>query len=144
MIVAVKKNSQKKQAIKIAATLFLVFFVIGYSIIKYQESTTKHEQEIKLQEELLFQKNLNEQKEKEKNDAERIILIEVEKVVDLVGQEYVDDIKVLKNKIVYVLRPNTNIEAISIRYGAMALIKRSFKEIVVVVDIEHILKSRLK
>ena len=41
------------------------------------------------------------------------------------------------------IKPNTNIDAITIRYRAITLIKKSFKEIVVVVDLEHILKGKL-
>ncbi|NLN13830.1 MAG: hypothetical protein GX169_06455, partial [Arcobacter skirrowii] len=45
---------------------------------------------------------------------------------------------------VYILKPNTNIDAITIRYGSFALVKRSFKEIVVVIDLENILKGKIK
>lgn len=44
------------------------------------------------------------------------------RVVDLIGQNNINDIKIVK--IVYILNPNTNIDAINIRYGAMALIKK--------------------
>ena len=56
-------------------------------------------------------------------------MIEVEKVVDLIGQNNINDIKIVKNKVVYIFKSNTNIDAINIRYGAMALIKKVSKRL---------------
>ena len=47
----------------------------------------------------------------------------------------------IKNKVVFVCEPDTNIDALVVRYGAMALIKKTFDEIVIVVDIDFILKN---
>ncbi len=78
-----------------------------------------------------------------KQEAQREILAEVEKAVNLIGQEYVRDVKLIKNKVVFVCEPDTNIDALVVRYGAMALIKKTFDEIVIVVDIDFILKNKL-
>lgn len=84
-----------------------------------------------------------EEQEKIKQEAQREILAEVEKAVNLIGQEYVRDVKLIKNKVVFVCEPDTNIDALVVRYGAMALIKKTFDEIVIVVDIDFILKNKL-
>jgi len=111
---------------------------------KELELKEQKEREKKEQEEQRLIRLENERKEQEKQNIQRIILIEAEQVVALVGQEYIEDVKIVKNKIVYICKPNTNIEAITIRYGANALVKKSYNEIVVVVDIEYILKGRLR
>jgi len=112
--------------------------------LKELELKEQKEREKKEQEEQRLIRLENERKEQEKQNIQRIILIEAEQVVALVGQEYIEDVKIVKNKIVYICKPNTNIEAITIRYGANALVKKSYNEIVVVVDIEYILKGRLR
>ena len=129
--------------IKTIFIIFLLFGIIYISLlIKEENLLSKEIEKIKEDEKIALQLE-QEKKEKDKLDAQRIILIEVEKVVDLIGQNNINDIKIIKNKIVYVIKPNTNIDAITIRYGAFALTKKSFKEIVVVVDLEHILKGKL-
>lgn len=143
MILAVKKKSKNRNIFKIVL-LIAVFLAAGAIYYKYEEiSALKIELQKEEDEKNLSIKIENEKIQKERQDAERIILIEVEKVVDLIGQENIQDIKIIKNKVVYVCKPNIKIDAITIRYGAMALVKRSFKEIVIVVDLEHILKGRL-
>ncbi|MBL3520350.1 MULTISPECIES: hypothetical protein [Arcobacteraceae] len=144
MIVAVKKRKKNNSILKILSIVLLCFGIVYLIYLNEQKNTIKFELQKAQEEELNLIKIEKEKKEKEQQDAQRIILIEAEKVVDLVGQEYIEDVKIVKNKIVYIFKPNTNIDAITIRYGAMALVKKTFNEIVVVIDIEHILKSRLK
>lgn len=144
MILAIKKKAKTRTLLKLVFVLSIVFTFI-FLIYKNEENKRETARILKIEEEkriALEQEKIR--KEKEKLDIQRIILIEAEKVVALIGQEFVSDLKIVKNKIVYVLKPNTNIDAISIRYGAMALVKKSFDEIVVVVDMEYIVKARLK
>lgn len=144
MILAIKKKAKTRILLKLVFVLSIVFTFI-FLIYKNEENKRETARILKIEEEkriALEQEKIR--KEKEKLDIQRIILIEAEKVVALIGQEFVSDLKIVKNKIVYVLKPNTNIDAISIRYGAMALVKKSFDEIVVVVDMEYIVKARLK
>ncbi|QKF58375.1 hypothetical protein ACNSOO_00980 [Aliarcobacter lanthieri] len=144
MIVAVKKRKKNNSILKLLFIVLLCFGIVYLIYLNEQKNTIKLELQKAQEEELKLVKIEKEKKEKEQQDAQRIILIEAEKVVDLIGQEYIEDVKIVKNKIVYIFKPNTNIDAITIRYGAMALVKRTFNEVVVVIDIEHILKSRLK
>lgn len=142
MIVAVKRNKSQK----ILKIIIVVLLVLGgaYYYNDYIETARINAEKQKLEEE---QKRVikakEEEQEKIKQEAQREILAEVEKAVNLIGQEYVRDVKLIKNKVVFVCEPDTNIDALVVRYGAMALIKKTFDEIVIVVDIDFILKNKL-
>ena len=142
MIVAVKRNKSQK----ILKIIIVVLLVSGgaYYYNDYVETARINAEKQKLEEE---QKGVLKAKEEEqkkiKQEAQREILAEVEKAVNLIGQEYVRDVKLIKNKVVFVCEPDTNIDALVVRYGAMALIKKTFDEIVIVVDIDFILKNKL-
>ena len=142
MIVAVKRNKSQK----ILKIIIVVLLVSGgaYYYNDYIETARINAEKQKLEEE---QKRVikakEEEQEKIKQEAQREILAEVEKAVNLIGQEYVRDVKLIKNKVVFVCEPDTNIDALVVRYGAMALIKKTFDEIVIVVDIDFILKNKL-
>ncbi|MDN5063135.1 hypothetical protein [Aliarcobacter butzleri] len=142
MIVAVKRNKSQK----ILKIIIVVLLVSGgaYYYNHYVETARINAEKQKLEEE---QKRVLKAKEEEqkkiKQEAQREILAEVEKAVNLIGQEYVRDVKLIKNKVVFVCEPDTNIDALVVRYGAMALIKKTFDEIVIVVDIDFILKNKL-
>ena len=142
MIVAVKRNKSQK----ILKIIIVVLWVSGgaYYYNHYVETARINAEKQKLEEE---QKRVLKAKEEEqkkiKQEAQREILAEVEKAVNLIGQEYVRDVKLIKNKVVFVCEPDTNIDALVVRYGAMALIKKTFDEIVIVVDIDFILKNKL-
>lgn len=138
MIVAVKRNNKQKYTI-LALAVFVAFvlFLIFKSV--YQKSEISNENGIKRE---ILQVEANEKS----NDAkilEKAILSEVEKVVDLVGQEHIRTIKIIDNKIVIVCEKDAVLEALFIRYGAMAMVKKTLNETVLAVDINYILKSRL-
>ena len=142
MIVAVKRNKSQK----ILKIIIVVLLVSGgaYYYNDYVETARINAEKQKLEEEQKrVLKAKEEEQEKIKQEAQREILAEVEKAVNLIGQEYVRDVKLIKNKVVFVCEPDTNIDALVVRYGAMALIKKTFDEIVIVVDIDFILKNRL-
>ncbi|MFW3341795.1 hypothetical protein [Aliarcobacter butzleri] len=142
MIVAVKRNKSQK----ILKIIIVVLLVSGgaYYYNNYVETARINAEKLKLEEEQKrILKAKEEEQEKIKQEAQREILAEVEKAVNLIGQEYVRDVKLIKNKVVFVCEPDTNIDALVVRYGAMALIKKTFDEIVIVVDIDFILKNKL-
>ena len=139
MIVAVKRNKNLKLLKIVVVAIFLAagayFF---YS--KYQQN----QEEIKLTKENQEILKLEESKDSEnKLDIEKAILSEVEKAVELVGQKHIRTIKIIDNKIVIVCEANSNLEALFVRYGAMAMVKKTLNETVIAVDINFILKSRL-
>ena len=139
MIVAVKRN--KKQKIVKFISL-LVFGCILGSYYYYTSKTFAEQQQIEL-EGKKAQKLEEEKQEKTKKDIERAILVEVEKAVDLVGQENIKHVKIVENKVVIVCEVNTNLDALLVRYGVMAFVKKTLNEIIIAVDIDFILKSRL-
>ncbi|MCR8710666.1 hypothetical protein [Aliarcobacter butzleri] len=142
MIVAVKRNKSQK----ILKIIIVVLLVSGgaYYYNDYIETARINAEKQKLEEEQKrVLKAKEEEQEKIKQEAQREILAEVEKAVNLIGQEYVRDVKLIKNKVVFVCEPDTNIDALVVRYGAMALVKKTFDEVVIVVDIDFILKNKL-
>ncbi|MDK2040524.1 hypothetical protein [Aliarcobacter butzleri] len=142
MIVAVKRNKSQK----ILKIIIVVLLVSGgaYYYNDYIETARINAEKQKLEEEQKrILKAKEEEQEKIKQEAQREILAEVEKAVNLIGQEYVRDVKLIKNKVVFVCEPDTNIDALVVRYGAMALVKKTFDEVVIVVDIDFILKNKL-
>ncbi|WP_151950251.1 hypothetical protein [Aliarcobacter butzleri] len=142
MIVAVKRNKSQK----ILKIIIVVLLVSGgaYYYNDYVETARISAEKQKLEEEQKrVLKAKEEEQEKIKQEAQREILAEVEKAVNLIGQEYVRDVKLIKNKVVFVCEPDTNIDALVVRYGAMALVKKTFDEVVIVVDIDFILKNKL-
>mgnify|MGYP003495109851 CR=1 FL=1 len=78
-----------------------------------------------------------------KKEIEKAILVEIEKAVDLVGQENIKHVKIIENKVVLVCELDTNLDALMVRYGVMAFVKKTLNEIIIAVDIDFILKSKL-
>ncbi len=135
MIVTVKRNKKQKY-IKYISFIALVLMFVAYYF--HVSEGLKEQESIQLAKKLEKQKNdLN------KKRLEKALFAEIEKVVDLLGQEEVKHVKILKNKLVIICEPNTNLEALKVRYGAMALTKRTPKETIIAVDIKHIVESRL-
>ena len=136
MIVVVVKRNKNLKLLKIAIALA---FTMAIAFFLYNKFQTKQEElkSITEKQEILKEKNEN------KLDIEKAILSEVEKAIELVGQEHIRTVKIIDNKIVIECEPNSNLEALFVRYGAMAIIEKTFNETVIAVDINYILKSRL-
>jgi hypothetical protein len=139
MIVAVKRN-KKQKFVKLLSLVVLVAMFAGYYY--HMNKTYEEQQKVEL-EEKIAKKAEEDKKEKAKKEVEKAIISEVEKAVDLVGQEHIRHVKLIENKIVIVCEPDTNLDALMVRYGVMALIKRTLNEIVIAVDVNFILKSKL-
>ena len=121
----------------IAVIIVGLYFYMNKNFEEQQKKELESKQALKLE------KLQEEKKEKEKKDIEIAILTEVEKAVDLIGQEHIRHVKIIEDKVILVCEPTTNLDALMVRYGAMALIKKTLNEIVIAVDINFILKSRL-
>ncbi|OCL84047.1 hypothetical protein [Arcobacter porcinus] len=144
MIIAIKRKRKTKILIK-KIIFFALFFAIIFIGFNFYEKFNLKQEQIRFDQELEIERNIERERlEKEQLEIHSIILSEAQRVVELIDQKNVEDIKIFKNKVVYILKPNTNISAIEIRYGAHALVKRSFKEMVVVVDLENILKGKIE
>jgi hypothetical protein len=138
MIVAVKTNNKKRNLIKlIAATTVVIMFVSYY----FHMSKEYEMQEVKKKQEKLELKKINEKSEK-KIKTERIIYREVETAVDLIGQRYVQDVKIVQNRALIVVDPQTNLQALKVRYGSMALIKKDLKNTKIAIDLKYLFESK--
>ena len=113
------------------------YFHMNKSFEEQQKKELESKQALKLQEEE------KQKKEKEKKDIETAILTEVEKAVDLIGQEHIRHVKIIEDKVILVCEPTTNLDALMVRYGVMAFVKKTLNEIIIAVDIDFILKSKL-
>lgn len=139
MIVAVKRN-RKQKIIKFVSLAVLVAMFSGYYF--YMSKEFEEQQRIEL-ETKKAQKLEAEKKKKYKKSLEKAILTEIEKAVDLIGQKYIQHVKIIENKVVIICEPKTNLDALKVRYGTMALIKNTLNEIIIAIDVKFIVKSRL-
>lgn len=139
MIVAVKRN-RKQKIIKLLSLVVVVAMFVAYywhMSVQFQEQQ-KAEMEAKKAEKIA-----QETKKKNKKKLETAILSEVEKAVDLIGQENVRHVKIIENKLVMICEPKTNLDALMVRYGTMALIKNTLNEIIIAIDVKYIVESKL-
>lgn len=87
MIVKVRKKSSSSKILKLIIIAGLFFGIVYISLLIKEENLLSIELEKAKEDEKIAIQIEQEKKEKEKLDAQRIILIEVEKVVDLIGQK---------------------------------------------------------
>ncbi|MAD42732.1 MAG: hypothetical protein CL623_10135 [Arcobacter sp.] len=139
MIVAVKRN-KKQKIIKFISLAVLLAMFGGYYLHMSEEFEEK--QRIELETKKAEKLEALERK-KYKKSLEKAILTEIEKAVDLIGQKYIQHVKIIENKVVIICEPKTNLDALKVRYGTMALIKNTLNEIIIAIDVKYIVKSRL-
>ena len=137
MIVTVKR-SKKQKFIKLISLLALVGMFTGYYF--YMEEEFKEKQKRDLEAKKIAKI------EKEKKDMnrylERFIYKEVEKTIDLIGEENIQFVKIIQKKIVIVCDLETNLDALKVRYGTMALIKKTINDIKIAIDLKYIIESK--
>ncbi|RXJ98582.1 hypothetical protein CRU98_09420 [Arcobacter sp. CECT 8986] len=138
MIIAVKRTSKKRLIIKVISIIAVIAMFIAY----YFHMSEKFAQDAK-QEKLTKMQQKEQLVEADKKDKiEKLIYREVESAVDLVGQLNVRNVKIISNKIVIVCDPNTNIDALVVRYGTMALVKRTIEDIKIAIDLRYVVESK--
>lgn len=139
MIVAVKRN-KKQKLIKFLSLVVVILMFAGYYWHMSNEMQKQQEAELQAK-----QAALQEQKAKddEKKKVEGIIVNEVQKAVELIGQENVRHVKIIENRLILICELNTNLEPLMVRYGTMALVKNTLNEIIIAIDVQYILKSKL-
>lgn len=138
MIVAVKRNNKKRNLIKLISALA----VVGLFVYYYNHMSAEYEKKQMIEKQKQLEEiKINEEKEKGKK-LERIIYREIETAVDLLGQRKVIDVKIVSNKALIIVDPDTNLEALKVRYGTAALIKKDLKDIKIALDLKYIIESR--
>ncbi len=138
MIVTVKRSKNKKMRILSFLALAIMFFAYyNYMSEEYGQDPKNMIVEKKID-------SLKLQKSKLAKSLEKIIYKEIESSVDLIGQEYIKQVKVVKNKIIIITEADTNIDAITVRYGSIALVKKSKEDTKVAIDIKDIIDAKYK
>lgn len=137
MIVAVKNSGPKKTLTRVISLIVVIAMFVAY-YFHMSEEFSSNEEVIK-QEEV---QNVEENKAEDAKKIERLIFREVETAVDLVGQEYIQDVKIVKDKILITCDTATNLDPIKVRYGTLALIKNNLNNIKVAIDIRYIVESK--
>ncbi|QDF30118.1 hypothetical protein [Halarcobacter anaerophilus] len=138
MIVAVKTNSKKRALIKLLSIGAVIVMFTAY----YFHMSDEYANQEKLEsQEKLEQLKLEEEKQKSKK-LERIIYREIETAVDLIGQRKVIDVKLISNRVLIVVDPDTNLDALKVRYGSAALIKKGLKDTKIAIDLKYVIESK--
>ncbi|WP_424688331.1 MAG: hypothetical protein ACNI3H_08540 [Halarcobacter ebronensis] len=139
MIVAVKTNNKKRLLIKVASAVAVIVMFIAYYFHMSNEFAMqqKEEQEQKLKAIEIDNKKAMQQK------LERIIYREVETAVDLIGQRNIQDVKIISDRVLILTDVGTNLDALKVRYGSTALIKKDLKNIKIAIDLKYVVESKM-
>lgn len=139
MIVAVKNNGSNNKLKKIISLVVVVAMFVAYYFHMSDEFSPKEE----ISPAQLEMQKKEEEEQTKARDIEKLIFREIETAVDLVGQEYVQDVKLVKDKILITCDTSTNLDPIKVRYGTLALIKNDLNNIKIAIDIKFIIESKL-
>ena len=138
MIVAVKRNGPKRKLIRVISLVAVIAMFTAYYFHMSEEFTQAQEKE---KQKVVKQEQKTESTKKAK-ELERLIFKEIETAVDLIGQEYVQKVKVIKGKVLITCDSSTNLEPLKVRYGSLALIKTTLNDIKVAIDMKYIVESK--
>ncbi len=137
MIVAVK-NNKKRFFIKIASLLAVFLMFVSYYFYMSNEFSNRQIKQEKIK---LKQKKENAKLERDKK-IERIIYREIETAVDLIGQEHILEVKIILDRALIIVEQETNLDALKVRYGSMALIKKDVQDTKIAIDLKYIIESK--
>ena len=99
MIVAVKRN-KKQNLLKILSLLILIIISTTYYFHMKKVNEERQLKELELKQTQKLKKEKEEKEEKEKKQFEKAILTEIEKAIDLIGQENVQNVKIIDDKVI--------------------------------------------
>ncbi len=134
MIVVVKKNNFKKIAMKTISLLVVGGMLTAYYFHMNGKFSLESSEEDKIAQE---EANLPSQ-EKLARKLEKIIYKESENVVAMIGQTNVQKIRIVGKTLFIVCDSDTDIEPLMVRYGALALVKNTNKDIKIAIDLQNI------
>lgn len=139
MVLIVKGKSYKSLIRKTLSIVVLIIMFIYY----YNHMSDKFQNENeKLQNELEIKKELLANKIDTKRKVNRIIYKEAEDCVELLGQNKVQSVKIIKNRLIIVCDWDTDIEPLFVRYGVIALVKSTPENIKIAIELKFIVESR--
>ena len=137
MIVTVKRN-KKQKLLKIISLVVVVGMFTGYYFYMEEEFKQKQKRDLEAKKIAKIAKVKNDKK----RYLEKFIYKEIEKAIDLIGQEHIQFVKIIQKKIVIVCDLETNLDALMVRYGTMALTKKTINDIKIAIDLKYILESK--
>lgn len=138
MIVAVKNSNKKRVFIKALSFIAVIVMFIAYYFHMSEQFAKKQEQEAATKLQMIKQ---NEKVQKSKK-LERIIYREIETAVDLMDQRNINSVRIISNKAIIIVDLATNLNALKVRYGSMALIKKGIKDIKIAIDLKYIIENK--
>lgn len=139
MILIVKGNNYKQWIRKgIAYASLVVMFAWYYNHMsnQFKQNNERLQKELK-EKTAKLQKKYNLSKK-----IERLIYKEAERCVDLIGQDKIQSIEIVKNKLRIICDWDTDIEPIFVRYGVIALVKSTPENIKIAIDLKYIVESK--
>jgi len=139
MILIVKGKNYKKILQKVLAFSSLV---IMFSLYYNHMSNEYKQQSIKLEKELKAKTAQLKKRYNLTKKLEKIIYKEAEKCVDLLGQEKIQSVKIIKDRLVIVCDWDTDMEPLYVRYGVLALVKSTPENIKIAISLKFIVESR--
>jgi hypothetical protein len=135
MIVVVKKPNYKRIGAKLISFAVVAGMFVAYYYHMSDLYTEQQGESSKVAE-------VEDEKTKLAKRLEKIIFKESETIVDLVGQRSVQKIMVKGSRLLLICDVDTDIEPLMIRYGVLALIKHTNKDIKIAIELQHIVESR--
>ncbi len=139
MILIIKEKSNYKPILR--KVLSYGFLIGMFALYYFHMSNQFLESNEKLAKELQKNQELQTSKLEINKRVEKVIYKEAENCVDLIGQEKIQSIKIVKDKLYIVCDWDTDIEPLFIRYGIMALVKSTPENIKIAVDLKFIVEN---
>ncbi len=137
MILVVKGKNYKRLALKAFSYIGLIaMFYIYYNHMsdKFQNTNKDLVKKLDIKGEnkkIILAKRL-----------EKLIFKEAEMVVDLLGQNNIQSIKIIEDKLFIICDYNTDMEPLLVRYGVNAMMKQTANNVKVAIDLKFIVESR--
>jgi len=139
MVLIIKEKHKTKQII--GKVLSYGFLIGMFTLYYFHKSNEFLESNDKLAKELKKNQDLQASKLELNKNVEKVIYKEAESCVDLIGQEKIQSIKIVKDKLYIVCDWDTDIEPLFIRYGVMALVKSTPENIKIAIDLKFVVES---
>jgi len=139
MIVIVKEKKYKailRKALAFSALVIMFSVYYNHMSIQFKEQNATLEKKLK-EETAKLKKKYNLSKK-----VERLIYKEAEECVELLGQEKIQSIKIVKNKLYIVCDWNTDTEPLFVRYGVLALVKSTPENVKIAISLKYIVESK--
>jgi hypothetical protein len=139
MVLIIKEKNKTKQIIR--KVLSYGFLIGMFTLYYFHMSNQFIEDNEKLSKELKKNQDLQASKLELNKNVEKVIYKEAESCVDLIGQEKIQSIKIVKDKLYIICDWDTDIEPLFIRYGVMALVRSTPENIKIAIDLKFIVES---